>query len=96
MAVGFDDGMTVFKLGREQPAVSLDPSGKIIYSKNSEILTTTIKSSDASNLKDGDRLLLASKELGSTEIYPQSLIHSFNGRHVAIVSFCDTPSVILH
>lgn len=76
--------MVVVKMGREQPAVSMDNSGKIIYAKSNDILTTTIKSSDAATAKDGDRIVLPLKELGSTELYPQSLVHSPNGRFVAV------------
>lgn len=36
------------------------------------------------SVKDGDRMTLPSKDLGSTEIYPQSLLHSPNGRFVAV------------
>jgi coatomer subunit beta' len=85
VAVGFDDGMVVFKLGRETPGISMDPSGKLIYSKNNEIITATIKSQDVAQVKDGERILLATKELGSTEIYPTSISHSPNGRFVAVV-----------
>jgi coatomer subunit beta' len=83
IAVGFDDGLVVISMGREAPAVSMDSSGKIIYARHTDILTTQIKSVDAT-LKDGDRLTLPTKELGSTEIYPQSLYHSPNGRFVAV------------
>lgn len=82
VAVGFDDGMVVIKMGREEPAVSMF-DGKIIYSKHTEILTTQIKGVPK-ELKDGERLSLPAKELGSTEIYPQSLHHSPNGRFVAV------------
>jgi hypothetical protein len=33
-------------MGREQPAVSMDASGKIIFAKANDILATQIKSSD--------------------------------------------------
>ena len=66
-----------------RPAVSMDASGKIIFAKHSEILTTQIKGVDK-DLKDGERLTLPTKELGSTELYPQSLHHSPNGRFVAV------------
>jgi coatomer subunit beta' len=36
------------------------------------------------SLKDGESLTLPSKDLGSTELYPQSLTHSPNGRFVAV------------
>ncbi|KAE9984454.1 hypothetical protein EG328_008753 [Venturia inaequalis] len=84
IAIGYDDGMVVLKMGREQPAVSMDSSGKIISAKANDIVTTTIKSSDIANVKDGDRIVLPLKELGTTELYPQSLMHSPNGRFVAV------------
>lgn len=36
------------------------------------------------NLKDAQPLTLPTKDLGATEIYPQTLIHSPNGRFVAV------------
>jgi len=82
IAIGFDDGAVVVKMGREEPAVSMDGSGKVIWARHSEVLTTVIKASDA--LKDGQALTLPSKDLGTTELYPQSLVHSPNGRFVAV------------
>jgi len=61
----------------------MDGSGKVIWARHTEILTAVIKGGDKS-LKDGDRLTLSTKDLGSTEIYPQSLLHSPNGRFVAV------------
>jgi coatomer subunit beta' len=83
IAMGFDDGAVVVKMGREEPAVSMDGSGKIIWARHSEILTSVIKGGDK-NLKDGEPIAVPSKELGSTEIYPQTLLHSPNGRFVAV------------
>ena len=83
VAVGFDDGAVVVKMGREEPAVSMDSSGKIIWARHSEILSAVIKSADAS-IKDGSPLTLPSKDLGNCEIYPQTLMHSPNGRFVSV------------
>ncbi|KAF1819030.1 Coatomer, beta' subunit [Dissoconium aciculare CBS 342.82] len=83
IAMGFDDGAVVVKMGREEPAVSMDGSGKIIWARHAEILTSVLKGGDK-NLKDGEVITLPSKDLGSTEIYPQTLIHSPNGRFVAV------------
>ncbi|KAF4555540.1 Coatomer subunit beta-like protein 2 [Elsinoe fawcettii] len=83
IAVGFDDGAVVVKMGREEPAVSMDGSGKVIWARHSEILTAVIKGGDKS-LKDGTPITLPSKDLGSTELYPQTLMHSPNGRFVAV------------
>ena len=43
VAIGFDEGMVVLKMGREEPAMSMDTSGKIIYAKHTDIVTTQIK-----------------------------------------------------
>lgn len=83
VAVGFDEGMVVIKMGREEPAMSMDASGKIIYAKHMDIVTTQIKGVDKDH-KDGDALSLPTKDLGNTEVYPQSLQHSPNGRFVAV------------
>ncbi|KAF2805527.1 Coatomer, beta' subunit [Mytilinidion resinicola] len=82
VAFGFDDGAVVVTMGREEPAVSMDGSGKVIWARHNEILTAVIKGNE--KLKDAETLTLPTKDLGSTEIYPQSLIHSPNGRFVAV------------
>lgn len=81
VAIGFDDGAVVVKMGREEPAVSMDPTGKVIYSRHTEVVSTIIRGDD---LKDGAPLALPTKELGSCEIYPQTLAHSPNGRFVSV------------
>ena len=43
IAVGYDDGAVVVKLGREEPAVSMDPSGKLIWAKHNEVISSIIK-----------------------------------------------------
>ncbi|KAG6006833.1 hypothetical protein E4U21_006640 [Claviceps maximensis] len=82
IAVGFDDGAVVVKLGREEPAVSMDSSGKLIWARHNEVVSSIIKS-DAS-LKDNEPISLPTKDLGTCEVYPQTLIHSPNGRFVAV------------
>ena len=71
-------------MGREEPAVSMDSSGKIVWARTgqNEVVSMVIKGGDA-NLKDGAPLSLPTKELGSCEIYPQTLSHSPNGRFVS-------------
>ncbi|KAG0165859.1 Coatomer subunit beta' [Apophysomyces sp. BC1034] len=84
IALGFDDGSVVIKLGREEPAVSMDNSGKIIWAKHSDIQTANIKTGVDDNVKDGERLSLPVRALGNCEVYPQSLQHSPNGRFVVV------------
>ncbi|AQK59877.1 Putative coatomer beta subunit family protein [Zea mays] len=75
----------MIKIGREVPVASMDSSGKIIWAKHNEIQTVNIKSVGADNeIADGDRLPLAVKELGSCDLYPQSLRHNPNGRFVVV------------
>ncbi|KXJ88268.1 coatomer WD associated region-domain-containing protein [Microdochium bolleyi] len=81
VAVGFDDGAVVVKLGREEPAVSMDGSGKLIWARHNEVLSSIIKGGE---LKDNEAITLPIKELGTCEVYPQTLLHSPNGRFVAV------------
>lgn len=83
IAAGFDSGFAIIKLGNEEPLFSLDNNNKLIYAKNSEVSQAIIKSNNT-NIKDGDSLSLQPKELGSIEVFPQSLAHSPNGRFAAI------------
>jgi coatomer subunit beta' len=101
IAVGFDDGAVVVKLGREEPAVSMDGSGKLIWARHNEIVSSIIKGGGAyqmiclvvflllttgldTSIKDNVPITLPTKDLGTCEIYPQTLIHSPNGRFVAV------------
>jgi len=83
VCLGYDDGCIMIKLGSEEPAVSMDNSGKIVWAKHNEIQTVNAKAI-GSSVVDGERLALATKELGSCEIYPQSLKHNTNGRFVVV------------
>jgi len=99
IAVGFDDGSVVIKLGREEPAVSMDGSGKVIWARHNEIVSSVLKGAGKfwfaaqllaeltmtdETVKDNEPISLPTKELGTAEVYPQTLIHSPNGRFAAI------------
>ena len=43
VAIGYDEGTIMIKLGREVPVASMDSSGKIIWAKHNEIQTVNIK-----------------------------------------------------
>lgn len=93
--MGFDEGVVVIKMGREEPAVSMDGTGKIIWAKYSDIETAIVKPAGTitnyflltidGDVQDGARLPLSVKELGSSEIYPQTIAHSPNGRFVVAI-----------
>lgn len=85
VAIGYDEGTVMIKLGREEPIASMDSGGKIIWAKHNEIQSVNVKSLAADEeVIDGERLPLAVKELDICEIYPQSLKHSSNGRFGAV------------
>lgn len=83
VCMGFDEGCVVIKMGREEPAVSMDGQGKIIWAKGTEIQTAVIKGAET-DLKDGEKLMLSAKDLGTCEVYPSTLQHSPNGRFVVV------------
>ncbi|KAK0230129.1 coatomer protein [Armillaria fumosa] len=88
IAVGFDEGAVVIKLGRDEPTFSMDPSGKLIFTRNQQVLSGNvqmIQQDDTSPASDGARLPISLKEIGSSEIFATSLIHSPNGRFVTVV-----------
>lgn len=44
VALGYDEGTVLIKIGREEPVASMDSSGKIIWARHSEIQTVNVKS----------------------------------------------------
>ncbi|KMZ59957.1 Coatomer subunit beta'-1 [Zostera marina] len=85
VVMGYDEGTIMIKIGREEPVASMDNSGKIIWAKHNEVQTVNIRSVGAdTEVADGERLPLAVKELGSCDLYPQSLKHNPNGRFVVV------------
>lgn len=66
----------------------MDPSGKLVYTRNHEVLSgnlQTLPTDDTTSTSDGARIPLTTKEIGSTEIFATSLLHSPNGRFVTVV-----------
>jgi len=86
VALGYDEGSIMVKVGREEPAVSMDASGgKIIWARHSEVQQANLKAmGDGAEIKDGERLPLAVKDMGSCDIYPQTIAHNPNGRFVVV------------
>lgn len=82
VAFGFDEGAVVVKLGREEPSVSMDTGGKVVFTRNAEVLSAVLQASE--DAPDGQRLAASTRELGNTEVYAQSLQHSPNGRFVTV------------
>ncbi|BHF84737.1 Coatomer subunit beta' [Sparganum proliferum] len=93
VGIGYDEGTIVISLGREDPAMSMDSSGKLVCARHAELVQANIRSVFASltteegpntTLEDGARLPIVYKEMGACEIYPQTLSHSANGRFVVV------------
>ncbi|PRP87029.1 coatomer protein complex, subunit beta 2 (beta prime) [Planoprotostelium fungivorum] len=84
VAIGYDEGTVMIKLGKERPIASMDANGKIIWARHNEIQTVNVKSASEGEVADGERLQLATKELGNCEVFPQSLQHTPNGRFVVV------------
>ncbi|RKP18398.1 coatomer subunit beta [Rozella allomycis CSF55] len=82
MGFGYDEGTVVIKIGKEEPTMSMDSSGKIVWAKNNEIMSANVK--NVEEIKDGERLNLNVKEMGNSEVYAQNLQHSPNGRFVVV------------
>ncbi len=83
VALGFDEGTVLVQMGKDTPVASMESSGKVIFAKHNEVSTVNVKMTPAGT-SDGERIPLSAKELGSCEIYPQTLSHSPNGRFVAV------------
>ncbi len=63
----------------------MDPSGKLVYTRNNEVLSANIQTIQADSVTDGNRIPLSIKELGTTEVFATSLVHSPNGRFITVV-----------
>lgn len=85
IGVGYDEGVVVIKLGKDEPTFSVDAQGKMIYTKAGSVVLSANLTQLGTELKDGQRVQLQSKEIGSSEVYPTSIIHSPNGRWVTVV-----------
>lgn len=64
IAVGYDEGSVTVKLGREEPAVSMDSSGKILWAKHSEMQQANLKTLDAAMLEQTQGYLFLSDKFG--------------------------------
>uniref|UniRef100_A0A8C5EMY7 Beta'-coat protein n=1 Tax=Gouania willdenowi TaxID=441366 RepID=A0A8C5EMY7_GOUWI len=84
VAVGFDEGSIFLMLGREEPAMSMDASGKVMWARHSEVQQANMKTMGDTEIRDGERLPLGVKDMGSCEIFPQTIQHSPNGRFVVV------------
>jgi coatomer subunit beta' len=86
LAIGYDEGTVVLKLGNEKPVASLDTNtGKLVWAQSHDIQTINLKGlGKDGDLTDGEKLPLAARDMGACEVYPQSLIHNCNGAYIVV------------
>jgi coatomer subunit beta' len=84
LAIGYDEGTILIKLGHDAPVASLDThTGKLVWANNNDIQSASLKGLTADFL-DGEKLSLAVKDMGSCEIFPQVVQHNCNGRFLVV------------
>ena len=67
-------------------AVVLDgPSGKLVHTRGSEVLESTLETAVEDATPEGARIPLPPRELGSTKLYANAIVHPPNGRFVTVV-----------
>jgi len=84
LAIGYDEGTVLIKMGQDSPVSSLDKHmGKLVWANNNDILTASLRGVSA-DCVDGQRVPLVSKDMGSCEIFPQQIQHNCNGRFLVV------------
>lgn len=63
----------------------MDPSGKLIYTRNNAVISGNLQTIQDVTITDGSRIPLAIKEVGTTEVFSTSISHSPNGRFITVV-----------
>jgi len=79
--LGFDEGTIVLKLGSDEPVVSMH-GGKVVWARGNDIQTTNLKQAEEAN--EAEKVGVAIKDMGSSELFPQTVAHHPNGRLFAV------------
>ena len=83
LAIGFDEGTMVLKLGSDEPLCSMTNTGYILWVKNNEINSSNLRVNE-NEIQDGEPINLIVKETETCEFFPQFIRHSPNGRVFAL------------
>ncbi|KAH8116965.1 hypothetical protein DFH11DRAFT_1578381, partial [Phellopilus nigrolimitatus] len=62
VAVGFDEDVVVVKLGRDEPALSMDPASKLVYTRNTDVLSTNLQAAVDVETPEGQSVHLPMRE----------------------------------
>ena len=86
VAIGYDEGTIVLRLGNEKPVASLDTNtGKLVWALGHDIQTAGFKGINKDQeLVDGEKVSLSLRDLGACEIYPQMVSHNCNGHFIVV------------
>jgi coatomer subunit beta' len=83
LALAYDEGTLVLKLGNDEPVASMTSSGYVVWAKQNEIFSCNLRISD-STTNEGDLVPLVPRETETCEMFPQDIKHSPNGRSFVI------------
>eukprot|EP00826_Nyctotherus_ovalis_P023544 TRINITY_DN1809_c0_g1_i1.p2 TRINITY_DN1809_c0_g1~~TRINITY_DN1809_c0_g1_i1.p2 ORF type:complete len:270 (-),score=93.91 TRINITY_DN1809_c0_g1_i1:1174-1983(-) len=79
VALGYDEGTVVLKLGSDFPVADFS-NAKIIAAKNSQIYTYNLKLLQVEALTEEEKVPVTFKELGAADMYIQGLRFNSNGQ----------------
>lgn len=84
IALGFDAGAITIQMGKDEPAVSMDRNGRVVWAKHSEIQSGLIRVSKHT-VTDGQIINLepSNKEPVQAPVFVSQVVHSPDGRFVA-------------
>uniref|UniRef100_A0A7S1KUN6 Coatomer subunit beta' n=1 Tax=Percolomonas cosmopolitus TaxID=63605 RepID=A0A7S1KUN6_9EUKA len=85
IALAYDEGTVVLRLGKEIPVVSMDRKGKVIWIRNGEVQQVSIKHSaeEESNIFDGEKLVFPTKDKGVSDVTAHNIVHAPKGNYIA-------------
>ena len=83
---GCEEATLVVQMGSEEPLVTFNHhQSKIIYSMQNNLFSLNLKQLDH-EAKDGEIITIPPKQLGSSEVFPNKISYSPNGRYFSILS----------
>ena len=86
IGMGCDEATVVFQLGSDQPLATFSQGqSKIIYSQQNNLYSINLKQIQGES-KDGKKINILPKQLGTSDVYPSIISYSPNGRYFSIIS----------
>ena len=82
LAIGFDEGSVVLKIGSDEPVMSMDRTGKLVRAQGNDVMKGSLKNMECT---DGEPVDVGFAELGRCDMFPTSVKHNSNGRYVSIL-----------